>query len=404
MLSETPVPSSVQKSIALGRYDEAAAALTKLAAEQPSLPVLLTLASVNLQLGDLACAKQQVLKAVEAAPSHAEARALLARIRAALDEREAALDDFSAVLELAPPPAEDPAGTPVHLALHNLEQLDYLERLHGLPTGTLLPLPAAQREETRRRFNQILDKAGTVAPRIKLEGAWGRALAEPPRMRRNEPSPEHVLNPRNDGSAIAQSFREGGGTACIDNLLSPAALAQLQRFCLESTVWRRSYRQGYLGAYPESGFVSPLLLQLAAELKTAMPELLGEHHLTYWWSFVCQHQRPGTDIHADQSDISLNFWITPDSANLAPESGGLEMWNVAAPADWTFNDYNADGYRIRLHLSQIGARQKSFSYAENRALLFRGMLFHQTSACHFAEGFENRRRNITMLFRRGKRS
>jgi hypothetical protein len=403
MLPETPVPTSVQKSVALGRYDEAAAALTKLAAEQPSLPILVALASVNLQIGDLVAAKAHVLKAVEAAPRHAEARALLARIRAALDEREAALDDFDAVLELAPPPTEDLAGTPVHLALHNLEQLDYLEHLHGLPPGTLLPLPAVQREEKRRQFNQILDKAGTVAPRIKLEGDWGRALAEPPRMRRNEPPPDRVLNSRNDGAAIAQSFRDGGGVACVDNLLSQAALAQLQRFCLESTVWRRSYRQGYLGAYPESGFVSPLLLQLAAELKAAVPELLGEHHLTYWWSFVCQHQRPGTDIHADQSDVSLNFWITPDSANLAPGSGGLEMWNVPAPSNWTFNDYNADGYRIRLHLSQIGAQQKSFPYAENRGLLFHGMLFHQTATCRFAEGFENRRRNITMLFRRGKR-
>ena len=78
------------------------------------------------------------------------------------------------------------------------------------------------------------------------------------------------------------------------------------------------------------------------------------------------------------------------------------MWNVAAPPDWTFNDYNADGYRIRLHLSQIGAQQKSYPYAENRGLLFKGMLFHETSSFRFAEGFENRRRNITMLFRRGK--
>jgi hypothetical protein len=402
MLPETPVPNSIQKSIALGRYDEAALALNKLATERPSLPVLVALAAVNLQLGDLAAAKEQVLKAVEAAPAHREARTLLARIRAALDERGDALADFGAALDLSPPPPEDPAGTPVHLALHNLEQLTYLEQLHGLPQGTLLPMPAAQREETRRRFNDILDKAGSVAPRIKLSGDWGRALAEPPRMRRNEPAPERCLNPRNDDGEIARAFRDSGGVACVDNLLSPAALAQLQRFCLESTVWRRSYRQGYLGAYPESGFVSPLLLQLAAELKAAVPELLGEHHLTYWWSFVCQHQRPGTDIHADQSDISLNFWITPDSANLAPEGGGLEMWNVAAPPDWTFNDYNADGYRIRLHLSKIGARQKSYPYAENRGLLFKGMLFHETSSFRFAEGFENRRRNITMLFRRGK--
>ncbi|MFI5029522.1 MAG: hypothetical protein ACHQPH_02350 [Reyranellales bacterium] len=402
MLSKNPVPNGIQKAIALGRYEEAATALTRLAAEQPSLPVLVTLASVNLQLGDLAAAKHQALKAAEAAPRDAEARALLARIRAALDEREAALDDFRAALELATPPAEDPAGTPVHFALHNLEQLDYLERKRGLAAGTLLPISTIERENTRRRFNQILDKAGTVIPRVKLESPKERALADPPRLRHDEPPAACVLNPRNDGVAVAQAFRDGGGVACIDNLLTPEALAQLQRFCLESTVWRRSYRQGYLGAYPESGFVSPLLLQLAAELKAAMPELLGDHHLTYWWSFVCQHQRPGTDIHADQSDISLNFWITPDRANLAPGGGGLEMWNVAAPSDWTFNDYNADGYRIRLHLSSIGAQRRSFAYAENRALLFNGMLFHQTADCRFADGFENRRRNITMLFRRNR--
>lgn len=280
------------------------------------------------------------MKAVEAAPTHPEARALLARIRAALDEREDALANFRAVLELTPAPPEDPAGTPVHLALHNLEQLIYLEQLHGLPLGTLLPMTAGQREETRRRFNQILDNAGSVAPRVKLSGDWGRALAEPPRTKRNEPAPDRCLNPRNDGAEITKAFRDSGGVACVDNLLAPAALAQ--------------------------------------------------------------HQRPGTDIHADQSDISLNFWITPDSANLAPDGGGPEMWNVTAPPDWTFNDYNADGYRIRLHLSQIGARQRPYPYSENRGLLFKGMLFHETSSFRFAEGFENRRRNITMLLRRGK--
>jgi tetratricopeptide (TPR) repeat protein len=177
MLTETPVPTRIQKSIALGRYDDAAAALGRLAAERPSVPILVALASVNLQLGELAGAKQQALNAVEAAPRNTEARALLARIRAALDEREAALEDFRAVLDLTPPPAEDPAGTPVHFALHNLEQLDYLERLRGLSPGTLLPLPPAEREQVRRQFNQILDKAGSVTPRVKLTGALGRALA-----------------------------------------------------------------------------------------------------------------------------------------------------------------------------------------------------------------------------------
>ena len=76
------------------------------------------------------------------------------------------------------------------------------------------------------------------------------------------------------------------------------------------------------------------------------------------------------------------------------------MWDVAAPADWTFDDYNSGGKDIRAFLRQQGARQTSFAYAENRALLFRGSIFHQTADARFAEGFENRRRNVTMLFRR----
>ena len=132
-----------------------------------------------------------------------------------------------------------------------------------------------------------------------------------------------------------------------------------------------------------------------------MPELLGEHHLNYWWSFVCQHQRPGIDIHADQSDISLNFWITPDSANLQPGGGGLDVWDVAAPADWTFDDYNSRRARTSAPSSSRRERGRArIAYAENRALVFRGSIFHQTAAIRFAEGFENRRRNVTMLFRR----
>ena len=217
----------------------------------------------------------------------------------------------------------------------------------------------------------------------------------------DESPPALCLNRRDDWRDVVQAFEgEGKGIACVDHLLTPEALAQLQRFCLRSTVWRRSYPTGYLGANPESGFFSPLLLQIAAELRQALPELLGEHHLNYWWSFVCQHQRPGIDIHADQSDISLNFWITPDLANLQPGGGGLDVWDVAAPADWTFDDYNRGDKDIRAYLRQKEARQTSFAYAENRALVFRGSIFHQTAALRFAEGFENCRRNVTMLFRR----
>ena len=372
---------------------------------EPSVALLVALADMTFQLGELTEAKENALKAVEADPREHKARVLLARVRTALDERDEALADFRAALELARPrmaPAgAGPIALPVHQALHNLEQLIYLEQVDNLAPGTLLPVAAGVREMAGRKLNQMLDGAGSEIPAIPMGGQYGRMLADPPLVMHDEPPPALCLNRRDDWRDVVQAFEGGGkGIACVDHLLTPEALAQLQRFCLRSTVWRRSYPTGYLGANPESGFFSPLLLQIAAELRQALPELLGGHHLNYWWSFVCQHQRPGIDIHADQSDISLNFWITPDSANLQPGGGGLDVWDVAAPADWTFDDYNRGDKDIRAYLRQREARQTSFAYAENRALVFRGSIFHQTAALRFAEGFENRRRNVTMLFRR----
>ena len=402
--SQAPVPEGIKRSISHGRYSEAADALRTLVRQESSVAVLAALADMNFQLGDLTEAKENALEAVAADPREHSARALLARVRTALDERDAALADFRAALELARPrmaPASSgPIALPAHQALHNLEQLIYLEQVDNLAPGTLLPVTAGVREVAQRKLNQMLDGAGEI-PAIPMGGQYGQMLANPPLVIHDEAPPAVCLNRRDDWSDVVQAFTgEGKGIAYVDHLLTPEALAQLQRFCLRSTVWRRPYPPGYIGANPESGFFSPLLLQIAVELRQALPELLGEHHLNYWWSFVCQHQRPGIDIHADQSDISLNLWITPDSANLQPGGGGLDVWDVAAPADWTFDDYNRGEKDIRAYLRQQGARQTSIAYAENRGLVFRGSIFHQTAALRFAEGFENRRRNVTMLFRR----
>ena len=101
-------------------------------------------------MGDLTEAKENALKAVEADPREHSARVLLARVRTALDERDAALADFRAALELARPRTAPAGGGPIalpaHQALHNLEQLIYLEQVDNLAPGTLLPV--------RRRFER----------------------------------------------------------------------------------------------------------------------------------------------------------------------------------------------------------------------------------------------------------
>ena len=365
MLSETSVPNSIQKSIALGRYEEAAAALTRLAKARPSSPIFVALASINLLLGDLAAAKQQALKAVEALPTHSEARALLARIRAALDEREAALADFDAVLDLAPPRRWIPP------ALRSTSRCTISSSSPTSSSCTVCrPVPCCRcRRHSARRRAVVSTKSSTrpapsrrgsssgqLGPRAGRATAYEAQRAAPERasiratMTGNHPG----LSRRRPCGLRRQSPHAARAGA------APALLPRI-RPCGAAPTGR-----AISAPIPKFGLRQPAAAPARRQAEGRGAGLLGEHHLTYWWSFVCQHQRPGTDIHADQSDISLNFWITPDSANLAPEGGGLEMWNVAAPPDWTFNDYNADGYRIRLHLSQIGARQRSFAYAENR--------------------------------------
>jgi hypothetical protein len=401
-LPDLPVPESIQRSIGQSRYAEAAAALQALNASAPSVPRLIALATMQLMVGALAAAKESALRAVEEAPRNGRARSLLARIRAALDERRQALADFRAALELSLAAVKPPADTPAHLALHSLEQLAYIEKTKGLNPGTLLPVAEPLRAEASRRLKLLLDKAGTDVPTIKLGGQVGPVLAHPPLVLHEEAPPAQCLNPAVDWREIGRAYAKGN-LACIDHLLSVEALAQLQRFCLGSTVWRHAYRHGYLGAFPETGLFNGVMLQLAAELREALPDLLGDCYLGYWWSFVSQHGRPGTDIHADQSDVSLNFWITPDSANLQPDSGGLDMWDVEAPRDWTFDDYNTGTDKVHNFLKQSGGAITPYAYRENRGLLFKGTLFHRTAPLEFADGFENRRRNVTMLFGRPKK-
>jgi tetratricopeptide (TPR) repeat protein len=308
--SQAPVPEAIKHSIARGRFSEAAEALRVLVRQEPSAAILLALADMDFQLGNLTAAKENALRAGEASPRDQAARILLARVRAALDETDAALSDFRAALELAQPPSAPSGGAiavPAHQALHNLEQLIYLEQADGLAPGTLLPAAASLREVAQSKLNQMLNGAGSEIPTIPLGGQYGRLLAAPPLVMHAEAPPAHCLNPRDDWNDVAQAFKgEGKGIACVDHLLTPEALAQLQRFCLRSTVWRRPYPPGYIGASPETGFFSPLLLQIAAELRHAIPELLDGHHLNYWWSSASISDREPTSMPTSRTSASIS--------------------------------------------------------------------------------------------------
>jgi hypothetical protein len=107
-------------------------------------------------------------------------------------------------------------------------------------------------------------------------------------------------------------------------------------------------------------------------------------------------------MHADFAAVNVNFWITPDDANLDPQGGGLEVWDVEAPLDWDFAEYNRDGPRMRGFLEDNNAKSLVVPHRQNRVVMFNSDLFHETGALNFRPGYENRRVNITMLYgRRG---
>jgi tetratricopeptide (TPR) repeat protein len=207
-----------------------------------------------------------------------------------------------------------------------------------------------------------------------------------------------TINPANVASAAQQWQTRRPQITVIDNFLTDEALAELRRFCWGSTVWRTSYERGYLGAVPEHGFASPLLAQIADEFRTTYADICGNHALKYHWAFKCDSTLDGVGIHADNAAVNVNFWITPDEANLDPERGGLVVWDVAAPLDWEYSKYNGDAAATRDFLKRTNARPVTIPYRANRAVIFDSDLFHETDTIRFKEGYLNRRINVTFLY------
>jgi tetratricopeptide (TPR) repeat protein len=199
--------------------------------------------------------------------------------------------------------------------------------------------------------------------------------------------------------AVASYSRSTPAVTVIDNFLDPMALSALRKFCLRSTVWFELKGAGYLGAYFREGFNDPLLLAIAEELSEKMPRIFAGHPLRMIWAYTYEQSMVGINPHADFARINVNFWITPDSANLDPRTGGLLIYRRPAPDTWGFDKYNAaPGREIMAFLGDDAADPIRVPHRQNRAVIFDSRLFHETDRLNFREGLENRRINITMLF------
>lgn len=185
----------------------------------------------------------------------------------------------------------------------------------------------------------------------------------------------------------------------MDDFLTQPALEKLRRYCAGSTVWRRVYDAGYIGATPEDGFAFPLMAQIVEEISERFSEIVAPHPFRYLGAFKYDSTlSTGTNIHADNSAVNFNLYITPDEANLDPNSGGLDIWDVCAPDGEQMRLYNGSEAKARQFLKESGAQVTTVPHKANRAILFKSDLFHKTADCKFAEGYLNKRINISMLF------
>lgn len=211
-----------------------------------------------------------------------------------------------------------------------------------------------------------------------------------------------ALNAALDARTVTRDYFDNApGMTFVDGILSAAALDGLRRYLLESTIWFDfRYHHGYLGAFLHDGLACPLVLQIAEDFRQIFPDIFGDHRLLQCWAYKYDSRLKGIDVHADAAAVNVNFWVTPNSANLDPESGGLLVHKVEAPLDWRFEAYNTDQERIRKFLAENDRGTLVVPHAENRAVLFNSDLFHETDTISFREGYENRRINVTMLFGR----
>lgn len=354
--------------------------------------------------GQFAESETQFRLTLDLKPDFAEAQANLGHVLLELGRVAEAAQAYETALPLRRAPgiaSRSPIKTNEAKLRHDIEQLRYLTGL-----GLLEPQyesAIAEYEAALADLPPVPPGATTVelpaAHQSKLAATYNRLLYRPG----GEPLAAGAVNPALDRETIERGYGDNApGYAWFDSLLTEEALRALREFCLQSTVWFQCrYGDGYLGAFMDDGFCCPLLLQVADELRHALPGIFGRHALRRMWAFKYDSRLGGIPIHADFAAINVNFWVTPDDANRDRDGGGLIVWNKRMPGDWELWRYKDDIPAIRDFLTTTRAKSLAVPYRQNRAVMFNSDLFHETGKLDFREGYENRRINITMLF--GKR-
>ena len=396
-----------------GQSEEAVASYRRALMIAPNDAAIWSNLGVALRsLGRTDEAETSFRKAVEVAPGFADGHHNLGMVLLVQGKLGEAVENYRTALAIRrgfPPPQPATTAQSVvrvhhetfrftaeHKVRHDIEQLEYLVAKGRLPASFASEIDAYRAVlaeiATPKPSSRVV--ALTAEQRAKIGRTYNRAvcIAEAAAM---ATSP---MNPDLDVAAIEDDYyRSAPEVTFFDDFLTADALAALRRFCLESTIWYDfSHPGGYLGAYLSDGFSCGLLFQIVEELRKTLPRVFGDHKLRQMWAYKYDSSIRGIPTHADAAAVNVNFWITPDEANLDAESGGLVVFKREAPREWDFEKYNNDQDSIGAFLA--GSDSVAIPHRQNRVVIFNSNLFHKSDQFNFKQGYENRRINITILF------
>ncbi len=383
-----------QPERAIAFFDRAIAAAPRYASAHYNRAIALQ------SVGQLPAAAQALSMACRIEPDFYEAHRSLGFLRLALGERDRALDHFARTYDLRR------GESRIGLANVSLTSTNQAKLRHDAAQFAYLSnLPRSEVKFNRKAtaYETLADRwSKTIKALTKSEfdligDDYNSPIASVAAPELKGPA----VTPRPDHTRVASGFHRQGGMVVVDSLLTEPALASLRRYLLETTLWHDfRHIDDFVASYLEDGLACPLFLQIAGEMRTVFPELLGDLMLTQAWAFKALSSRASVGAHADDAAISVNFWVTPDNANRRPGGGGLAICLTRPNETTSISDYRQDEANASAFIDAHPAQTHRVPYACNRAVLFKSDLFHRSDEPDFQPDYESMRINVTLLFGR----
>eukprot|EP00404_Azadinium_spinosum_P040847 CAMPEP_0180694332 /NCGR_PEP_ID=MMETSP1038_2-20121128/1849_1 /TAXON_ID=632150 /ORGANISM="Azadinium spinosum, Strain 3D9" /LENGTH=413 /DNA_ID=CAMNT_0022725657 /DNA_START=24 /DNA_END=1261 /DNA_ORIENTATION=+ len=190
------------------------------------------------------------------------------------------------------------------------------------------------------------------------------------------------------------------GWVVVDNALQQPALEALWRFLRRSTIWHNhAWYSDFVHTNLHNGLASPLLGQLAEEIRQRFPGIFGPAETlrrAAAFSYPSEEgsDRKGNGIHLDGGVVQAVLWPATPNQSVASawrDLGGLSLFNRVCTKGYEPGLLNGS-------LVRSSSPRVEVSYSPNRLVLFDGRRFHKTQHVNFPSGYRNRRLALNLIF------